>query len=309
MSSIWGSAIEFKATYGPLHKMLAEERLDKWPFGGPSRAPLYVDQYSGLDKPDAAYEIAVMDEGNYKVKTSASQEEPSREGSQGPRAESLQPGPNVTAAQVILDRKWARAIIDEWKFKISPNPDRFSAPIREPAKPYNWDCEDILREAKERLDRTLRAGRPSGAVTERGVRYNPILWNDDAVQDVLKPLWLALKKGRLRPGEEVAKYLSRAIGRQKKRLKRGDWLRRGDYLPIMVKLTDNIVYDQVSSLEYRLLARNEEEHQMLDLSEEGLNADEMADRSSISRRTVYRRLDAIKQNKPAHVAQNQPAGT
>jgi DNA-directed RNA polymerase specialized sigma24 family protein len=123
-------------------------------------------------------------------------------------------------------------------------------------------------------------------LSEARVRLMRALNDDDAVQSVLISLWQALQRGPV----DVPKYLSTAIRNQKYRLMRRNY-------DTNVELTDEVMpayNDDAPDRDYERLTADQLE--IVGMLEQGDSAAEIAAVMGIHRTTLYRKIEAMRQN-------------
>lgn len=118
------------------------------------------------------------------------------------------------------------------------------------------------------------------------VRLMRALNDEDAVQSVLISLWHALQHGPV----EVPKYLSTAIRNQKHRLMRRSY-------DSSVELTDDVVpTDQEGAPDRNYERLTADQLEIVGLLEQGSSVAEIASVKGIHRSTLYRKIEAMRQN-------------
>jgi hypothetical protein len=118
------------------------------------------------------------------------------------------------------------------------------------------------------------------------------LKDDDAAQEVTIQTWKAITSGRLKSEDELSRYVASAISRQRKALMRSHYDRLDQFDESdETKMTFN-------ATGYALLfhpALSDSDSQIISSLQMGYSAIETARNAGLSRATLYRRLEQMKE--------------
>jgi hypothetical protein len=125
-------------------------------------------------------------------------------------------------------------------------------------------------------------------LTKAKTRATRALDDEDAAQDVVIQLWVALSNGKMKSDEEINRYLRAAINNQKNRLLRG-------YYTNTVELDESLMVFEEDDRPSRDYTRfTDEEKGLISLLAMGYSVAEMSSATGFGRSTIYRKIESMK---------------